>query len=83
MDMSLVNFMDSSGLGLIMGRYAIMSELGGEVIVADPNPAIERIMTLAGMERVVKIRHTKQEYTKSPPKVKGRRISTQVKKDKG
>ena len=82
MDMSAVNFMDSSGLGLIMGRYSVMNELGGEVIVSDPNPAIERIMTLAGMERVIKIQHTKQEYVKSPPRVKGRRVGTQVKKTK-
>ena len=83
MDMSAVNFMDSSGLGLIMGRYSLMNELGGEVIVTDPNPAIERILTLAGMERVIKIQKTRQEYVKSPPKVKGRRSVGQVKKDEG
>lgn len=55
LDMSSVGFMDSSGLGLIMGRYAVMKELGGEVIVQNPSPAIEKIMLLAGMERVVKI----------------------------
>ena len=83
MDMSAVNFMDSSGLGLIMGRYSLMNELGGEVIVTDPNHAIERILTLAGMERVIKIQKTRQEYVKSPPKVKGRRGGAQAKKDKG
>lgn len=82
MDMSAVNFMDSSGLGLIMGRYSVMNELGGEVIVTDPNPAIERIMTLAGMERLIKIQHTKQEFVRSAPKVKGRRSSAQTKKVK-
>ena len=30
-DMSGVEFMDSSGLGLIMGRYELMRELGGDV----------------------------------------------------
>lgn len=80
MDMSAVNFMDSSGLGLIMGRFSLMSELGGEVIVTDPNPMIERIMTLAGMERVVKIQHTRSEEQRIAPKVKGRRSSLQGKK---
>lgn len=76
MDMSAVNFMDSSGLGLIMGRYSVMNELGGEVIVSDPNPSIERIMTLAGMERVIKISHTReQDITPVPPRVRGRRRS--------
>lgn len=79
LDMSAVNFMDSSGLGLIMGRYSVMNELGGEVIISDPNPAIERIMTLAGMERVIKIQYTKQEIPRPAPKVKGRRCRTKSK----
>lgn len=54
-DMSAVDFMDSSGLGLIMGRYAVMKELGGKVSVADPTPATEKIMRLAGMERILEI----------------------------
>ncbi len=57
-DMSAVDFMDSSGLGLIMGRYAVMKELGGELVVCDPSPRTEKIMSLAGMERIVKIKHT-------------------------
>lgn len=57
-DMSAVDFMDSSGLGLIMGRYAVMKELGGSITVSDPNPATEKIMNLAGMERIIRIKHT-------------------------
>ena len=57
-DMSAVNFMDSSGLGLIMGRYALMKQMGGNTVVADPNARIEKIMRLAGLERIVSIRHT-------------------------
>ena len=57
-DMSAVDFMDSSGLGLIMGRYALMQSIGGETVILDPSPATERIMGLAGMERMVKIRKT-------------------------
>ena len=54
-DMSAVDFMDSSGLGLIMGRYNTMKEIGGGVTVVDPNPATEKIMNLAGLERIIKI----------------------------
>ena len=57
-DMSAVDFMDSSGLGLIMGRYNTMKEIGGKVTVSDPTPATEKIMNLAGMERIIKIIHT-------------------------
>ncbi len=55
LDMSAVDFMDSSGLGLIMGRYSVMKELGGETTVLDPNAGIEKIIRLAGMERVIKV----------------------------
>lgn len=61
MDMSLVDFMDSSGLGLIMGRYALIREYGGNLVVSNPNPGIYRIMKLAGMERVVKIEFSKTD----------------------
>ena len=64
-DMSAVDFMDSSGLGLIMGRYNTMKERGGTVTVADPSPATEKIMSLAGLERIVKILHTSLRNQKS------------------
>ncbi len=60
-DMSAVDFMDSSGLGLIMGRYTVIKELGGELIIQNPSSATERIMNLAGMERLIKIEHTRSE----------------------
>lgn len=82
LDMSSVGFMDSSGLGLIMGRYAVMKELGGEVIVRDPSPAIEKIMLLAGMERVVKIEKEKMQEIPFPrPARKRRRNNTSVKRE--
>ena len=55
LDLSAVGFMDSSGLGLIMGRYSVMKELGGEMTVWNPSPETRAILTLAGMERLVKI----------------------------
>ena len=60
-DMSAVDFMDSSGLGLIMGRYAVVKELGSAFCVLDPNPRIEKIMRLAGMERIVPIKHSEHK----------------------
>ncbi len=66
-DMSAVDFMDSSGLGLIMGRYAVMKELGGVTKVSDPSPVTEKIMNLAGMERIVKIVHTSTAKKEAMP----------------
>jgi stage II sporulation protein AA (anti-sigma F factor antagonist) len=55
LDLSRVCFMDSSGLGLILGRYAKAVELGIAFKVANPSPQIRRILDLAGTERLIKI----------------------------
>ena len=55
LDLSAVSFMDSSGLGLIMGRYSVMKELGGEMTVWNPSKETRAILNLAGMERLVRI----------------------------
>lgn len=60
MDLSVVDFMDSSGLGLIMGRYSVMSGLGGETVLRDPSPSILKIIKLAGLERMIKIEKSKK-----------------------
>ena len=54
LDLSSIRFMDSSGLGLIMGRFSLVRELGGELIIHNPGEGIMRICRLAGMEKIVK-----------------------------
>ena len=54
-DLSAVEFMDSSGLGFIMGRFTLMKNLGGETVVINPSPGAKRILTLAGMEKLIRI----------------------------
>ncbi len=57
LDLSAVSFMDSSGLGLIMGRLSLIRELGGEMTVWNPSRETRGILTLAGMERLVRIEY--------------------------
>ena len=54
LDFAGVTFMDSSGIGLIMGRHRSMESIGGEVIVRNPPQHIRRVMRLSGMERICK-----------------------------
>jgi len=61
LELSGVDFMDSSGLGLIMGRYALMKRLGSTLAVLDPSPAVLKIITLAGMDRMISVLRTKQK----------------------
>lgn len=61
LDFRNVSFMDSSGIGLIMGRYKILQPLGGEIILQNPAPHISRVLRLAGMERLARIRQDVQK----------------------
>ena len=65
LELSAVSFMDSSGLGLIMGRYALVKRYGGKLAVLDPSPAVQKMMNLAGMERMVPIRTSKRKDEKA------------------
>lgn len=71
LDMSAVSFMDSSGLGLIMGRLSVVRELGGTLTVKNPSDAISRIIKLAGMDKILNIEYDGQAST--PPKAAKRR----------
>lgn len=52
LDFGGVSFMDSSGIGLVMGRYRTMQLHGGKLVVTNINPHIKKIMRLAGLERL-------------------------------
>lgn len=49
LDFSKVNFMDSSGVGLVMGRYRNMQMLGGKLKVINAPDRILRIFRLSGL----------------------------------
>ena len=55
MDFSEVGFMDSSGIGLVMGRYKLMQEIGGNLVVRNPPPHIKKVMRLSGIDRLASI----------------------------
>ena len=55
LDMSGVKFMDSSGIGLVMGRYRNISKTGGELHITGTSPQIYKVMKLAGIERLAKL----------------------------
>lgn len=54
-DFSNVEFMDSSGIGVIMGRYKTVKSLGGRVVIFGMSKEIERIVRMAGVEKIADI----------------------------
>ena len=49
LDFSKVKFMDSSGIGLIMGRYKLVKTYGGRLEVINVPKRLERMVKLAGL----------------------------------
>ncbi len=56
LDFSNVTFMDSSGIGLVMGRYKMLSELGGDLEVTGLSSNSYKVMRLAGLDRIATIK---------------------------
>lgn len=53
LDLSGVTFMDSAGLGVILGRYRILSLRGGKLTVCGMSSAIDRIFRMSGLYAIV------------------------------
>lgn len=54
-DFKNVKFMDSSGIGLLLGRYKHMLRLGGEVIVTNTNDKTKKILEMSGIQKIIPI----------------------------
>ena len=48
-------FMDSSGIGLLMGRYKLMRALGGCVTIVHAGERIQKILMLSGIHKIIPI----------------------------
>lgn len=56
-----LSFMDSSGLGVFIGRYKEILQLGGEMIVCHVNPFIERLFELSGLFKIVRLEKSEKQ----------------------
>lgn len=55
LDFTGVNFMDSSGIGLVMGRYRNISRRGAKLHITGTSPQIYKVMKLSGIEKLATI----------------------------
>lgn len=53
LDMTQVTFMDSAGLGVVLGRYKTLSARGGKMIVSGVRTSIDRIFRMSGLYALV------------------------------
>ena len=55
LDMSDVKFMDSSGLGFIMGRYNLAKMLGCNIVVSNPDNNIKKLLKMYKCENGIRV----------------------------
>ncbi len=58
-DFTRVSFMDSSGIGLVMGRYRNLSRRGTKLHITGTSPQIYKVMKLSGLEKIASIDEAK------------------------
>ena len=52
-DFSAAGFMDSAGIGVIMGRYRKVIFIGGKTAVTNVNPTVDRIFRISGLYKII------------------------------
>ena len=53
LNMEGVNFMDSSGIGMIIGRYKNTEKRGGQLALSSMNETISRLFDISGLAKIV------------------------------
>lgn len=54
-DLSDVSFMDSSAIGVIIGRYKLVKSFGSEVLLVSCNESVGKILRVSGIKKIIKI----------------------------
>ena len=58
-DFSRVTFMDSAGIGMIIGRYKMMKLIGGSLEIQNVNYSAKKILEMSGILKIVPITELK------------------------
>lgn len=54
-DFSGISFMDSAGIGVIIGRYKKVSPSGGKIAIVNAIPQVKRIMEISGIFKIAEV----------------------------
>lgn len=63
-DFTRVGFMDSSGIGVMMGRYKLMQSVGGSVAAFGFSPTLDKLISMSGITKLISVYDTEQEATR-------------------
>ena len=54
-DFNRVTFMDSAGIGMVIGRYKLISMLGGNLEIKNIRNNIKKVLEMSGIHKIVKL----------------------------
>lgn len=55
MDFSGISFMDSSGIGVVIGRYKKLTLKKGDICIINVSDSVKRVFELSGMFKIIKL----------------------------
>jgi len=55
-----LTFMDSSGLGVILGRYKQIKNVGGQMVVCAVSPTVKRLFDMSGLFKIIRFEADEQ-----------------------
>lgn len=55
LNLEKLSFMDSSGLGVILGRYKQIKQHHGEMVVCAISPAVQRLFDMSGLFKIIRL----------------------------
>lgn len=61
LDLNEVRFLDSTGLGVMVGRLKAVRDLGGDLHLACTSPRILRVLSITGLDEVFTVHQTAEE----------------------
>jgi anti-sigma B factor antagonist len=60
-DLSQVKYIDSTGLGVLIGAYKAQRSAGGKLVLSGINARLRRLFRITGLDEVMEIEQTTQE----------------------
>lgn len=60
LNLEQLSFMDSSGLGVILGRYKQIKQAQGEMVVCAISPPIKRLFDMSGLFKIIRLDPTEE-----------------------
>lgn len=61
LNLERLSFMDSSGLGVILGRYKQIEQKQGEMVVCAISPTVQRLFNMSGLFKIIR-KETNEQF---------------------